>query len=123
MFGPIIDDRLSSAGKIIAIALFARWIIMDNCMQQVSAAGRQAVSRNQWAMVTACSAEIFKHDNDSPEGHFLPELAKVVSGNIHGAAVAFETALAQRLPSAFFPVTPVSSDSVKRSLCSMFCGG
>lgn len=49
---------------------------MNNYLQQVSAAGRQAASRKDWHSLAACAGEILKKDGDNPEGYFLQGLVE-----------------------------------------------
>jgi tetratricopeptide (TPR) repeat protein len=49
---------------------------MNDYLLQVSAAGRTAVRRRDWATVGACALEIRRHDDDSPEGYFLAGLVE-----------------------------------------------
>ncbi len=49
---------------------------MNDYLLQVSAAGRDAVRRKDWATVGACAVEIRKHDENSPEGYFLAGLVE-----------------------------------------------
>ncbi len=66
---------------------------LNDYLQQVSAAGRHAVSRKDWASVAACANELVKKDSNSAEGHFLQGLLDKASGNSQDAIAAFDRAL------------------------------
>ena len=62
---------------------------MNNYLQQVSAAGRHAVVRKDWASLAACAGEILKRDNRSPEGYFLQGQLEKASNRQKEAVTAF----------------------------------
>lgn len=62
--------------------------------QQISSVARQAWSRQDWATVDSCAAEILRRDSRSAEGHFLHGLVCKAAQRPVQARQAFETALA-----------------------------
>ena len=66
---------------------------MNEYLQQVSAAARQAAFKRNWATVEACAKEILKHDSTSAEGRFLSGLVEKANNRPEAASVAFEKAL------------------------------
>lgn len=66
---------------------------MNDYLRQVSAAARQAAYKRNWATVDLCAKDILKHDNASPEGHFLSGLVHKASNRPDAACTAFATAL------------------------------
>ena len=62
---------------------------MNNYMQQVSAAGRQAVMRKDWTSLAACAGELLKQDQQSPEGFFLQGQLEKASNRHDEAVTAF----------------------------------
>ena len=61
--------------------------------QQISSVARQAWSRQDWATVDSCAAEILRRDSGSAEGHFLHGLVCKAAQRPVQARQAFETAL------------------------------
>ena len=66
---------------------------MNDYLAQVSAAARSAAFRKNWATVDQCAREILKHDDQSPEGHFLTGLVYKASQRPDDATIAFSKAL------------------------------
>src|SRR5210317_1368058 len=66
---------------------------MNEHLQQLSAAARQAVSKKNWAMVNACATEILAKDAASSEGHFLAGLVAKASNQPGEAVEAFSRTL------------------------------
>jgi tetratricopeptide (TPR) repeat protein len=61
---------------------------------ELSARGRRAVERGEWANVTDWSARIIALDPRNPEGHFLQGMAEKAARRVPSAAASFERALA-----------------------------
>jgi len=66
---------------------------MNNHLQKVSAAARQAVSRKNWVTVQACARELLEEDDAEPEGHFLSGLVAKAANQPEGAVASFARAL------------------------------
>ena len=66
---------------------------MNDYLQQLSGAARSAVSRQEWAAVGRCAAEMLKQDDASAEGYFLMGMAEVGTRRLQPAAAAFSKAL------------------------------
>jgi len=62
---------------------------VDDYLQKVSAAGRQAAQSRDWSRVRACGREIIGRQGDSAEGWFLLGLAEKASGSAEQAINAF----------------------------------
>jgi tetratricopeptide (TPR) repeat protein len=70
-----------------------RRILMNNSLEQVSAAARRAIQQQDWATVSACSNEILRNDGDSAEGYFLAGVVERAARHPAMAAQAFERSL------------------------------
>lgn len=66
---------------------------MNSYLQQVSFAGRQAVSAKNWSQVKACARDILNRDRDSSEGNFLLGLAEKAANRNEQAVRAFSRAI------------------------------
>ena len=66
---------------------------MNERLARISAIARKAVQHQDWTTVDTCAQEILRHDNASPEGHFLAGLVMKASNRPVKATEAFARAL------------------------------
>ena len=66
---------------------------MNERLARISAIARKAVQRRDWTTVDTCAIEILRHENASPEGHFLAGLVVKASNRPVKATEAFARAL------------------------------
>lgn len=67
---------------------------MNANLARISTTARNAASRRDWATLSSCAREFLKHDEQSPEGHFLYGLTMKAAQRPAEAIDAFARALA-----------------------------
>ena len=66
---------------------------MNQYIQQLSGAARQAVRARNWPQVKSCAREILNRSRDNAEGHFLLGLAEKGVGRTEAAVKSFSRAI------------------------------